>query len=419
MFNNYFMRSPSKLVVSLLFLVVALCARSASASCAWAGAAPSYAVKNPIVFEASGYRMLANKNWLDDSRYPVGTFMGVDTVTLKAQNCGGLVELKGNRISVVYSPPANATPYGRGYQIPTSAPGVAINIEFPDGAPHSGGILLGSSLGVVSSGGLLTVNGSRIPPVAVKLSLIKTGPYTKGADSAIRVDGGLGYFRYYSSTDSGLFSSSEDQLQMPTKYSSGVEGDYLGHATAPICQVNKLGDVSLAIGPKLIKLPSVSTGDFSGVGAIDKGAKSQQFTFTCTGTADTKPTVYFDATFPFNNGVDGVGMPSADSDIGVQVLLNNSPVRFGQNSPVLGWNLQPLNSGINDVFYGFLSPQGSYCLADCGADISGSNWVQVGAGSGNNDGFDATVTFKYYQTKTKAPLPSAFSVPFTVTLDVQ
>lgn len=363
--------------------------------------------------------MLANKNWFDDSRYPVGSLMGVDTISLKAQNCGGLVDLKGNRISVVYTPPANAQPYGvNGYRIPTSSPGVAINIEFPDGQAQGGGILIGTSQGIVSAGGLLTVNGSRIPPVTVKLSLTKTGPFTKGNDSAIKVEGGLGSFRYFSA-NLALVSSSEDQLLFPTKYSSGVEGDYLGHATAPVCHVNKLGDVSLAIGPKIISLPSVSTGDFSGVGAIEKGAKSQQFTFICTGTADTKPTVYFDAAFPFNNGVDGVGMPSADSDIGVQILLNNSPVRFGQNSPVLGWNLVPLNSGVTDVFYGFLTPQGSYCLADCGGDMSGANWVQGGAGSGNNDGFDASVTFKYYQTKTQAPIPSSFSVPFTITIEIQ
>lgn len=419
MVNKKSVTSYRNLVAPLLFLLVVLCARSASASCAWAGASPSYAVKNPIVFEGSGYRMLANKNWFDDSRYPVGSLMGADAVSLKAQNCGGLADLKGNRISVVYTPPANARSYGSGYQIPTSSPGVAVNIEFPDGTAHPGGILIGTSLGVVSSGGLLTVNGSRIPPVTVRLSLSKTGPFTSGSDSAIKVDGGLGTFRYYSSTDSTLVSSSEDQLQFPTKYSSGVDGDYLGHATAPVCHVNKLGDVSLAIGPKVITLPSVSTGDFSGVGAIEKGSKSQQFTFTCTGTADTKPTVYFDAAFPFNNGVDGVGMPSADSDIGVQVLLNNSPGRFGQNSPVLGWNLVPLNSGITDVFYGFLTPQGSYCLADCGTDMSGANWVQGGAGSGNNDGFDAAVTFKYYQTKTQAPAPSSFSVPFTITIEIQ
>ncbi|MGY4534060.1 hypothetical protein ACVW0Y_003198 [Pseudomonas sp. TE3786] len=391
----------------------------ASASCAWSGAAASYAVKNPIVFETSGYKMLANKNWYNDSRYPVGSLMGQDTVTLVAKNCGSLTELSGNRINVIYSPPANAVSYGSGYRIPTSAPGVAINIEFPGGTATAGGILVGTSLGIVTSGGLLTPTGSRIPPVKVNLSIVKTGPFSNSNDGAIRVDGGLGWFRYSSATTSGLVSVSEDQLQFPTKYSSAREGDYLGYTSSPICHLNSLGSVSLATGPKVITLSPVSTGDFSGIGAIAKGAKSQQFTFTCLGTADTKPTVYFDATFPFNNGLDGVGMPGADSDIGVQILLNDVPVRFGQNSPVLGWNLTPLNTGITDVFYGFISPQGFYCRANCGTDMSNSNWVDGGAAMGNNDGINAAVTFKYYQTKNKAPDPKSFSVPFTITLDIQ
>jgi hypothetical protein len=363
--------------------------------------------------------MLANKNWYNDSRYPVGSLMGLSNVVLTAQNCARLTELKGQRVNVVYVPPINAIATGSVFRVPTSSPGVAIDIGFPDGTPHPGGILLGTSQGDVSSGGLMTAGGSRIPPVRVTLSLVKTGAFTDDkTKSSIQVTGGLGAFRYYSSSDATLVSASQDQLQMPTKYGP-VANDYLGSAMAPTCEIAALGDVSLVTGLKVISLGAVNASDFSGIGAVEKSAKAQHFSFTCKGTSDTKPVVNFDATYPFNAGVEGVGMPEASSDIGIQVLLNDNPVAFRKNSPVLGWNLTQLSGGVVDVRYGLLGPQGRYCTTGCGQDMSGANWVNGEAGEGNNDQMtDATVTFKYYQTTSSIPQARKFSVPFTVTLDV-
>ncbi len=395
----------------------------ASAACSWGGASLPNAITTPIVFQTAGFKMLANKRWYNDSRHPVGTYMGMSLTTLTGSVCTNLRELKGQKAAVVYVPPLNAIQTGSGFRIPTNAAGVAIEIEFPNGTFQAGGIYLTASAGNVAASGALTQSTAKFAPIPVKLSVVKTGLFanTSGDSSKgeITVAGGLGWFTYRGVQDPTLVSAAQDQLLMPARYNGGGNNlTYLGLASAPSCEILGFDKIPLNSGLKIISMSPVSTSAFQGIGPVEASSKSHQFRFSCKGVADTRPAISFSATYPLNKGAEGVGMPEADSDIGIQLLLDDVPVKFGVASKALPWNLTALNNDVADQFHGLLKQQGWICEKNCDEDMIGPNWENSGAASGNNDGLGATVTFKYYQTTTAAPEPRTISVPFTVTLDV-
>lgn len=395
----------------------------ASASCTWGGASLPNSFSTPIVFQTAGFKMLANKRWYDDSRHSVGTYLGMSLTTLTGTLCTNLRELKGQQAAVVYAPPSNAIPSGSGFRIPTNAAGVAIEIEFPNGTAQNGGIYLTASAGKVSASGGLTQASAKFAPVPVKLSLVKTGSFSVTTNDStkgeITVPGGLGWFTYRGVQDPTLIAGAQDQLLMPARYNAGGNNvTYNGFASAPSCEILGFDKIPLNSGSKVISMSPVSTSAFQGLGPVDASSKSHQFRFSCKGVADTKPAIYFSATYPLNTGVEGVGLPELGSDIGIQLLLDDVPVRFDVLSKALSWNVNALDNDLTDQFYGVLKQQGWICRKNCDEDMTGPNWENGGAASGNNDGLGATVTFKYYQTTTASPQPRDFSVPFTVTLDV-
>lgn len=412
-------------------MLIGLLPKYALAGCNWSTGANlgvQGGISSPdVMFELATFKMMSFKFWSNDERFPVGSLMGIDTFTLNGLFCAGFPELKGDRLDVVYAPPVGANPYGAGFIVPSSADGVALAVEFPSGSPHPGGIFLGTSAGNVTNGGLMQANAG-LPSIPIRLSLIKTGPFTathSTAASVIDFPGGIGWFKYYATGNPSLVSKEQNRLRMDYSLTPASNRGLTATVSAPVCELIKLGAVTLLDLPSVvrpnIKLSPVSASDFTMMGPIDKAAQVLQLRFQCTGTISTKASVSFDAKFPHNGGVDGVGMSEDSVDVGVQVLLNDIPVRFGQYSAPLAWNIRTYKEhgwNVSDLRYGPFDPQGLYCVKDCGQDMTNSNWTDGGAAYGDNASVETPITFKYYQTTNARPEPQDILVPFTITMNV-
>ncbi|MEN0105759.1 MAG: hypothetical protein AAGC84_04955, partial [Pseudomonas sp.] len=188
---------------------------------------------------------------------------------------------------------------------------------------------------------------------------------------------------------------------------------HLGHAPS----AGAVNDIRALRPGSVVPLAPVSSADFSTSGPIGKAATEVPLAFHCVARAASEVTVSFDATFPFNAGLEGVGMPAPNSDIGVQILLEGKPVQLGTNSPPLRWRFQP-SSRYPEELPG-RSVQGRFCNADCGAQtsLSDPHWLEGDGGTGSNLAIESTITFRYFQTTQRRPRPGAFSVPFTLTME--
>lgn len=394
-----------------------------NAACSWQSTGiSSSVVTTDLVLNSSSYRMIANRSWYSDRNFPPGTLMAVDSFRMNGFVCTGLPELNTQKIDVVYIPPVGATPSGAGYLVAGHAPGVAMKVEFLNSAPHPEGIYLGTSTGAVV-GSILTNRGG-LPSFSIRLTLVKTGKFLdqngmKQFEPVIWFPDGLGWFRYYAAGDPTRVSAAGNRLVMGDVLNPQRTDSYLGVAMMPICKLNSLGDMYLTSNA-VVRLQPVSNSDFSGVGPISFSSRALPFKFHCERTVNTRAFVTFDASFPFNAGMDGVGMPDANSDIGVQILMNDTPVRFGGRSSELPWNKIRFDDGKYPMYHpleGFLTRQGMYCFSDCGDTVSGPNWVDGGAAEGFNLGVEPIITFRYYQTSNQRPIPRKFAVPFTISLD--
>lgn len=416
--SNWLAAVGHRLLGVVLLIAGCIYSLTASAGCGFEGASTSVSATLPVTLEKTGYKLIGARYWVDDSRYPVGSLMGVDKFSLQPKGCSDLGAFSG-RIAIVYQPPANAVKgAGNTYRIPSDASGVALEIEFPSASIHaSGGLLLSESKNAAVGGSVTDVR-AQFTSFPVKVSLVKTAKFSSDDNTrAITFANGLGKMTYYNATNSSQQSSAENAVQMPPYYGN----KYQAQAFAPSCKLKNVGGATANATDKVIKMSAVNTSDFSGKGAIEKSSKAAKLWFSCTGTSETKPTVYFQATYPLGDGNNGVGMPKADSDIGVQLLFNQKNIKFGDPSSSLGWKTDLYNdTTIVDTNYGPLAPRGFYCKADCGDDMSGPNWVDGGARYKNdNGGFDSEITVKYYQTTEATPKVQSFSVPFTVTLELQ
>jgi len=410
--------------LALLMVICFSSSRAYAGGCSFQGVNSSIVADDPFELRSLAFQMLEKKRWFDDRRYPVGSLMGVATALASGGNCR-LIDLLGHRVSVVYEPPAG-TELGPGrYRIPTDHAGVSVDLEI-QGTPYvAGGIKILESVGEVRAGGNLSASNARWGNFSIKISLVKTASFggEKG-DGNINFSKGLGTMRFYSLSQPYLSSASTTPVGMPSMINGPLD-DRRGLALPPACELTSLGSISFTnpTGNSSIKLSAVSQNDFgTSVGAIDKSANSQKVYFACTGTDDTKPTIYFDTTYPFNGGNSGVGFAidtgtgKVRSDVGIQVLLNDVPVKFHQASDVLGWTRK-----LYGPIPGFpgISEQGLYCASNCGDSMTGPNWVEGGASFGSNADFDSQVTFKYYQTTSAKPAAGTFSVPFTITMELQ
>ncbi len=395
------------------------------ASCSWqAPGVISSFQQTDMELDSSSYRMIANRNWYDDKYFPAGTLMAVDNLALKGFVCNGLPELADRKVDFVYVPPVGATRSGSGYLVAGNAPGVAMKVEFPARGDHLHGIFLGTSTGSAAGGGLTSRAG--VPSFSMRLTLVKTGKFSSSTDvtmfePAVWFPDGLGWFRYYAAGDPTLVAADGNRLVMGKFLRPGGLNSYAGGAMYPVCQFRYLGDVAL-VANHVIRLQSVSASDFSGIGPIDRATQRLPLKFYCAGTVNTDVYVSFDAHFPLHGAVEGVGLPEPDSDIGVQLLLGDVPVRFGERSSALPWSKVRLDQQmepVNHAVGGFLTRQGAYCRNDCGGTMTGSNWVDGGAVKGSNLGSEPLITFRYYQTSSRRPVARTFSVPFTITMDWQ
>jgi hypothetical protein len=313
-----------------------------------------------------------------------------------------------------------------GYLIPAKAPGVALKLDFPQAAGfHPGGFLLGTATERVTGGGLLPA--SAVPALHMRVAVVKTGPFDPYGPYAqathLTWPEGLGWIRYFDAELPEVYSISETAVAMGPTAVAG--SGYPGSAMRTFCHLGRdprrapfVSNGALEPGV-VIALPPVKRSDFAGFGAAGPEAQSRSLAFHCVARAGTEVKVSFDAAFPLDKGQEGVGMPEADSDIGVQILLAGVPVQLGVNSQRLRWNFRRSSSYPQD--FDDISVQGRFCVSDCGTDASlaNPNWIEGDGGTANNTAMEAAVSFRYFQTTHQRPRPRSFSVPFTVTLDWQ
>ena len=405
---------PRRILPALVVFSAGLGASApAQAYCLWNGldwvSAPRLTLKD------IGEKLMAGKYWFEDPKkpYDVGTLMGVREPTFQNLSCrvNTFDSLAGKRVVQVYVPPPNAQVSGRGFRIPTTNPAVMIGFEFPGGRPFEGAIEVARSSGSVTGNGALP-NG--FSTFASRISIVKTGPFVATArpgssDLAFTVPGGLGSFRYYPD-DGGPAAVFQEQLVFPDTY-GGFGRHWQPYAGAPNCEV-----VSAKLIPDVITLPDVSSARFTGIGAIEDSAKTENVEFRCWGLESTRPTITFDATYPLLNGAAGVGLPKADSDIGVQIFLDDLPVHLGRE----------ISISTDMRSFPFREPEGSppdsrsrgyFCIhgPNCTADMDGSEWTDGKSAIGQ---VTAPFRFKYYQTTAAKPAAQSFRVAFSITLDV-
>ncbi|GLK87070.1 hypothetical protein GCM10017655_01320 [Pseudomonas turukhanskensis] len=268
---------------------------------------------------------------------------------------------------------------------------------------------------------------SALPRLVIQVSVVKTGPFDPYGLNAqvthLAWPDGLGWIRYFDAELPENYAISQMSVAMGPM---AVQGSgYPGSAVRTFCHFGRdprvrtlVDDRALGEGA-VITLPSVKRSDFAGIGASGPGAISGSLAFHCVARAGTEVKVSFDAVFPLGKGLEGVGMPEANSDIGVQILLAGLPVQLGVNSQQLGWNFRRSSSYPQEL--DDTTVQGRFCIANCGTDASLAdlNWIEGDGGTANNMAMETTVSFRYFQTTHQRPAPRSFSVPFTVTLDWQ
>ncbi len=419
--------SSAGLLSGFLFICFISLSPSSFAGCDWSSASAgvsSSVASRQIVLEAPSYRMLFNRSWREDSRFPAGSLLALETLTLSARMCSDLYELSGKLLDVIYYPPSNSSSRGLGFMVPSSADGVSMFVEFPSGSVRAGAVVLATSSETVRPGGQLLLNRTGIPPVPMRLSLVKTGAFSGDtANAVIHFPEGVGFIKYFAAGQVDT-SAADNQLVVSGLLNPAVANDAsrLANAKSPACQAHDSSGTGMN-ALSTIRLASLPTTSFVGPGATELALHRQPLLFSCEAALSSVVSVSFNAAFPLNNGVDGVGMPSAASDVGVQILLNDSPVVFEQNSPALPWSPVSYDAqgrGYVDPASGTVSSShGHYCRADCGDHMAGSNWFDGGPASGSNRGVGgALLTFRYYQTTADTPAAQQFSVPFTISLDV-
>ncbi len=396
----------------------------ARSNCSWNPVSEVAFTQSEIRFTGLA-RWLRKTLWVDERRYPPGTLLALSTVSLSPAMCTGLTDLRSKFVDFVYVPPLNAMRADNGYLIPATARGVALKLEFPEAqGSHRHGLLLSTSSIPVTPAGALLATG--VPRLNMRVAVVKTAPFeplAANGQSHLAWPSGLGWIRFYDQDQPDICSVNDIAIAMGPE---AVEVTGLpGTAVGAYCRLGRdparggvrSGDV-LRPG-SVIPLPPVRLSDFTGPGPLEQGSQEVPLFFSCIARAASEVKVSFDATYPFNGGLDGVGMPAPDSDIGVQIVLAGQPVQLGVNSLRLVWNFIP-STGYPLEVQG-RSVQGRFCIAGCGAQTSQTNpaWVEGDGGTGDNEGMEAPITFKYFQTTRRRPLPNAFSVPFTVTLDWQ
>ncbi|MDI2145860.1 hypothetical protein KBJ94_27835 [Pseudomonas sp. ITA] len=308
----------------------------------------------------------------------------------RSNNCLQLgTPLKGKRLKTVYVAPPSATSSGNGFILPSTVPGVGLRLQFPGAVPGpiANSLVVSTSQGVVSSAGGIATS----PSFAIRISMIRTGPIPPSA--AIRKVSfpSAGAFRYYA----------EDNTPSPAD-GNPVVVDVSAQANtisiaSPNCTVYKIG--SQTSSPYVFNLNSVNVSDFDGVagtGAISASQLATNWQFSCEGSSLNQPQVSFSTSFPGN--ANGVGLPASDSSIGIQLLMNDTPVTFGQKYGNMPWT--PLG----------VSSSGQYSQDD------GGSWVTPAVGIGGPN-TPIPLSFRYYKNGATL-VPGAFSVNFTITINV-
>jgi len=329
--------------------------------------------------------------WWEVGTLPVNSLMSDRTyqTTARTFNCVQLgAPLKNKRLKTVYVAPPGATPTGTGFILPSDVPGVGLRLDFPGAVagPIANSVLVSTSSNIVSTGGFVTS-----PAFSLRISIIRTGPIPPSAVIRKVSFASAGAFRYYA----------QDNTPSPTD-SNPVVVDVSASANtisiaSPNCRVFKIG--SQITSPYVFTLDSVNVSDFDGVtgtGAISTSQLTTNWQFSCEGSTLNQPQVSFNASFP--GGADGVGLPASASPIGIQLLMNNTPVTFGHKYGNMPWT--PLGG----------SNSGQFSQDD------GNSWVTPAVGIGGPN-TPIPLTFRYYKNGA-ALVPGAFSVNFTITINV-
>lgn len=330
--------------------------------------------------------------WWEVGTLRVNSLMSDRTyqTSARSNNCLQLGSpLKGKRLKTVYVAPPSATPTGNGFILPSSIPGVGLRLQFPGAVagPIANSLTVSTSQNAVSNaGGIATA-----PAFSIRISIIRTGPIPPSAIIRNVSFPSAGAFRYYAEDDT---PSPADGNPVVVDVSASANTISIA---SPNCTVFKIG--SQTTSPYVFTLNSVNVSDFDGVagtGAISTSQLSTNWQFSCEGSSLNQPQVSFNASFP--GEADGVGLPASGSPIGIQLLMNNTPVTFGQKYGNMPWT--PLG----------VSNSGQYSQDD------GVTWLTPATGVGGPN-TPIPLSFRYYKNGTPL-VPGAFSVNFTITINV-
>jgi len=329
--------------------------------------------------------------WWEVGTLPVDSLMSDRTfqTMFRSNNCFSLgLPLRNKLLKTVYEAPPGATVTGNSVILPSNIPGVGLRLQFPGATsmPQSDMLVVSTSSAKVSAVGIATT-----PSFSLRISIIRTGPIPPSAVVRKVSFPAAGAFRYYA--DDGTPSPADSN---PVVVDVSAAANTISIAS-PNCRVFKIG--SQTASPYVFTLNSVNVSDFDGVtgtGAITTSQLDTNWQFSCEGTSLNQPQVSFNASFP--GTADGVGLPASGSPIGIQLLMNNTPVTFGHTYGDLPWT--PLG----------VSTSGQFSKDD------GVSWLTPTVGNGGPN-TPIPLTFRYYKNGTPL-VPGAFSVNFTITINV-
>ncbi|MFJ3372797.1 hypothetical protein [Pseudomonas sp. NPDC086251] len=339
-------------------------------------------------------------SWMDAATVPINALMtDISLPTTSLGGCSVASTAFGHKVQILFVAPPGSLPNGSGYTVPSNVPGVGLRLQFPgkSNGPVANSIVVAAPTANVNPSGVVTY-----VPFTVRASWVRTGPFltTPGVTTYLNVSNG-GAFKIYDLTLNQMTSDAGNAVSTNLRPSATAPNNIPSLVVrTPTCEVGSVGGANVG---RLVTMQSVNVTDFNAVGnqgAISTSQNETGWYFVCEALANqSMPEVSFNTAFP--GPEDGVALPSADSTLGIQLLMRGVPVQFGVTYPnqPLGGPGEPLT--------------GKYS-SDDGATFQ-TQYLQNNIFNG--DVLNIPITFRYY--KNGSPLvPGAFSVNYAFTINI-
>ncbi|WP_130905494.1 MULTISPECIES: hypothetical protein [unclassified Pseudomonas] len=339
-------------------------------------------------------------SWMDAATLPINALMtDISFPTSSLGGCSVASTAVGHKVEILFVAPPGSLPSGSGYIVPSNVPGVGLRLQFPGkvNGPIANSIVVAAPTANVNPTGVVTYL-----PFTLRASWMRTGPFlaTPGVETFLNVSNG-GAFKIYDMTLGQLTSDAGNPVSTNLRPSNTAPNNIPSLVVkTPACQVGSVGGANTG---RQVTMQSVNVTDFNAVGnqgPISTSQKETGWYFSCEALANQSlPEVSFNTAFP--GPEDGVALPTADSTLGIQLLMRGVPVQFGVTYPN-----QPLG--------GPGAPLTGKYSSDDGATFQ-TQYLQNN--EFNGEVLNIPITFRYY--KNGSPLvPGAFSVNYAFTINI-